>query len=240
MSAPISAPMSLHEAAVEHFRARDQTGAIVPDPELSALENAMATGRQLAEQVAALHAALEADETRSPQSRAVELRSAALRLGDRAAQTLDGARSKASAVAERIAAETAAPPPPRDPAALGLQGEIRATLARAGKDQRAAILKAALDAGDDLTLRAVLTAPAYLAGLEPPEHENLRHRYRQSRHPEAATHLDRLSKALEATERGGRALVEFVGRLADTPEARAAELKAQAAGEALEAARAAQ
>ena len=92
--------------------------------------------------------------------------------------------------------------------------------------ERRTALSAALDGGEDSILGAVLRGPAMLIGMDQTEHDHLRLRWRQARHPEKAAKIERLSKALEATDTGGSLLMSFVERVAGTHDAQRAEAQA--------------
>jgi hypothetical protein len=229
MAAPLSAPLAVHEAGIERHYGRDpRTGAALPDPALDGLASAMRSARAAAEQLAGLKVALDADPTRTPAARALQVREAALRLGDQAAGALDAAAAKAADAVRRLEAETK-PVPPRE----ALAAEIRSRLASMQPADRAAVLEAALISGDRDVVGSVLGAPSFLAGLDPAQSETLTLRWRQRHHQDAAGQIARIRSALEAGERGGRAMLGFVQQLAEAPAARQAEAAAQAAGAAL-------
>jgi hypothetical protein len=230
---PPCVPLSVHEAVVERLHTRDRSGVVVPDAEISGLVRAMATARRLGEQLVGLHTALGADASRSPEARALELRQAALRHGERAAAARDAARARAAAAADRLAAETAAPPPPRDALAAQLEPETRAALGRMAAGERTRVISEAIAGNDERVVGAVLRGPGFLAGLDEAQAADIRRRYRQARHPEAAARLERLGKAIDAVDRAGMTMLQFVGGLAAP--GRAAEANAAAAKAALEA-----
>lgn len=229
-------PLSLHEDLIERQYARDpETKAVVEDPALRALAGAVKTARLAVEQVAELHRAVGADKTITPEAAALTVRSAAVKLGEKAAKVLDDARAAALAEMQRVEAETAAPPP-GDPA---IESEVRSMLARATHEQRSKIVADAIKAGDDTTCGAVLRAgvPAWLSGLGQAELDMRREQWRRARHPGVSDRLDRMRKAIEATDRGGRLLVTFVQDAANSPAAQLAEAAAARAAHAIEAAK---
>lgn len=228
-------PTSLHALEVERHHARDPaSGALVADDEMAGLATAMGAARQQAEQVAALAAALAGDRTRTPEAAALEVRRAALLAGQRGAAALDRARQRAADALGRLDLETAAPPPPRDPIALQLEGEVRAKLDRLPEAQRRAAIEAGLASGDDVIVGAVLRGPALLSGLGALEHDHVRQRFRHARHPAKAARMERLAKAIEAADLGGRLLLSFVEAAASGPAARRAEAQAGAVDAALQ------
>jgi hypothetical protein len=234
-------PASLHEAEIERWQPRDpMTGELQSDADLQTLAGAMASARRDAERLAALAAALQGDPRRTPEGAAVELRRAALEIGERSAQTLDAARSRAVAALKTVEAETAAPPPPRDAVQLQIEAELRAKLAALPQAKRRALITEAIDSGDDTLPGAILRGPALLTGLTPEEHALIREQWRAARHPERAAKIARLTKALEATELGGNLLVSYVERLTTSDRAKAAQRKAAATEAALKAVKAAE
>lgn len=234
----IRVPPSLHEAFVDRHQARDPiTRELLPDEELRTLSRAMASARLQAEQLSELATAMRADRTRTPEAAAVELRKAALTIGEKAARSLDGARERALRTLRQIEAETMVPPPPRDAVALQIEAEVRAKLDRLPEDKRRSVISTALTGGDDGIIGAVLRGPAMLSGLDQMEHEVLRLRWQQARHPEKAAKMERIGKALEDVERGGNLMMRFVEGLSTS---QAAQAQADRTNAALQAAQAAE
>ena len=105
---------------------------------------------------------------------------------------------------------------------------------------RRAALADAVASGDEATVGAALRGSPLLSGLTPTEHGSLRQRWNLTRHPEAASRLDRIGKAQGVIERAGAAAVGFVTGVMEAPGAAAAEAAATAATAALRAATAAE
>ena len=225
----IRVPPSLHEAEVERHYPRDPiTLEQQPDDDMRVLSAAMASARRNAEQLAELATALRNDRTRTPEAQALELRKAAMSLGEKAARNLDGARQRVGEALKRIETETSAPPPPRDAVALQIEAELRSKLSALPASDRRAAIAAAIRSGDDTIVGAVLRGPAMLSGMDQTEQDYTRLQWRQIRHPEKAARIDRLAKAIEATDTGGNLLMSYVERVSSSPDARQANAQASA------------
>ncbi len=223
------------------FYARDpRTQEQIPDDELRALAGAMASARRNAEQLRDLATAIQADRTRTPEASALELRRSALSLGEKGARTLDAARQRASEVLKRIEAETTAPPPPRDAMALQIEAEVRTRLAGMQASERRVLIEAAIQGGNDTIVGAALRGPAMLIGMDQTEHDLMRLRWREARHPEKAAKIERIVNALEAVDRGGNLLMSFVERVSNSSSAQRAQAQANATDTALQAIQAAE
>ncbi len=231
---PYHVPPSLHEAMVERHIALDPiTRAQLPDTDISGLAAAMAASRRSAEQIAELARMLLADQSRTPEAAALELRKNALAVGEKAARVLDTARARVGAVIKLLDAETFSPPPPRDAVALALESEVRGTLARMTPEKRRKAIALALNGGDETICGAVLRAPAMLTGMDDNELAHTRLRWRLSRHPEKAGRMERLQKAAEDADRGGNLLMSFIEKVSNSPAARIAQSRADAATRAI-------
>lgn len=230
---PIKGPLTLDERQLDKWFVTDAQGARVADDVLESMVTAMATARGHADQLTALSRALDADSSRSPEGRALELRQSALRVGERGAKALDTARARAAAKIKQIQAETAAPPPPKDAPVALLEGEIRARLASMTHDQRAEVVATAFEDGDDLVLGALLRGPAMLTGMTHAAREMHREHWRRERFPAESDRIARLEKALWVLDMGGEDFLGFVKRLSDAPAALRAEQAAEATAQAL-------
>jgi len=223
------APASLHEAAVERYFATDPaTRRPIPDPVLDGARAAMIAARSFAEQIASATDTILADESKPLPARLIASKNVATRLGELAAKRLDAAVKAAKSELERIARETA-PPAPKNAHEAQLHAEVRAVLRGLSEEQRGAAIQAAIGSGDDLTALAFLNGPPLLSGANETERDIRREQWRRARHAEAVEREGRLKLALAATERGGNALVAWLEQLSESPEAKLAEGRAEAA-----------
>jgi hypothetical protein len=229
----IQTPLALDERAITQLYARNAEGAIEDDDTLDAMKMALASADGAAQQLAAVVKALSADTTMTADARSVKARQTTLKLGDRAAKALEAGRKAADEEIARLTAETAAPSGPEDEHQLALEQSMIAALRQLSREERNRIVGNAIRSGDERTVHAVLSAPAWLSGFNDTELELKRGEYQGRVHPQTVARLRRLRKGVEATERAGRALVAFVRRLADNPTAVLAEAAAQAAADAL-------
>ena len=181
--------------------------------------------------LAALDDALKADGTLTPAARALHRRQHALKLGEDAAKKLDDAKAKVAREIETLQRATAAPPPPKSPLDLQLEGELRARLASMQQGERDKIL----DIVDDTVAAAILRGHPALAGITATQQTMYREKWRKTRFPAEADRMARLVKGVEAVERAGQALVGYVREIADTVEAKRAEARANRTTKALEA-----
>ena len=163
------------------------------------------------ENAARLHAAAEAvarDQSQPEASRRRAISTAAQAIGPRVAAELDRARAMAEAEMRRVAEATAAPPAPQDPAALQIDGELRAVLRRLNHDDRGKALS------DERVLAAALRGPGLLSGMGDAEARVLAERYRRTAHPAAAGRIEQLNKALAAIDRVGNVFADYAGAAA--------------------------
>jgi len=217
-------PLTLDERVIDNFRGRDPlTREVVPDAELDAAASALRGTRGHAEQIHALAETLAKDPTRTPAANALQLRQTALKLAEKAAANLDNTRARIAATIARLEADTAAPALPVDVHTTMLHGEIRQALSRMKDEDRHRALTAALEAGDDRVVGAILHGPAILSGLTDAAHAMFQHRFRSTRFPAETDRISRLGRALDAVERGGKSFVAFVDEASATPQARMAE-----------------
>ncbi|MFC3078202.1 hypothetical protein ACFODL_08910 [Phenylobacterium terrae] len=222
----LAVPLTIDPDQVAPLYARDsETGQTIPDPAIEAAASALTVARSQAMAIADLASRLDADPSRTSAARALELRRAALRAGERAAEALDRARSVAQTERAELDAATSAPPIP--PGAGALESEVRAALRAMPAGERAKALAAAISAGESLIAGAVLRAPGLLSGLSADELELHRANYRRLHHPGAADRLDRVGRALAALDRAGEALVSFTAKATERGE-EAAERSAAA------------
>lgn len=226
----IRVPIDLNERFVTlHAEIDPTTGAPVADPMLDGLAGAVKLAREQATTLANLEKAVMADRTQTAEANVLRLASAASKTGERVAAQLDAARTRAKAEIASIETRTGAPPPPKDSTALSIEAEIRARLAAMNPKERAdAIAKAKAD-NSETVIAAILRGPAMLSGVTETEQAMLRHAYRQRAHSADYARMQRLAKALDATERSGRLFVGIVNSAKDTPMARQAAIAAREA-----------
>ena len=115
-------------------------------------------------------------------------------------------------------------------------GEIRQYLRGLSREERTSLLAKAMEAGDQETVAAAMTAPGYLSGLADHEVDHYRTVYQRARDPDGWERLARLEKAQEVAERAGQRLVDFTTEIhhADNAELGDAVASEQRAREALE------
>ena len=218
-------PLSLNEQTISRHHARDQSGAIVADPVLDALSDAMKAARTLAEQIASSVPSIMADATNTPAANAVRAKATALTLAERATKHLDAARARVQQELKKIDGSMTIEAPQRD-------AEIRAALSRLTPSERDQALT-----DDVLAAAAAAAAHPLLSGLTPPQHAVLTSRLRRERYPVEVDRKARLEKAMTDLDRGGVALVEFVKGVSGTvPAASIAEASANRSKEAVQAA----
>src|SRR5690606_5566658 len=117
---------------------------------------------------------------------------------------------------------TSCPPPPRDAVALGLEQEIRARLAAMPESERKDAIDQAFTERNEAVIGAVLRGPAMLVGMSPARHDVVRARYQREFHGIDLARRERITKALDAVERGGTAFMGIVRAAANDPAARVA------------------
>lgn len=229
----LQAPLSLAPEAVAMHYKRDRLngGAIVPDTSLAALETSMRGADEEMQRVVAL--AATRDPTVTVEAHALKIRDVAMQAAERAAGKLDAARAAAMADIQRIQAETAAPPTPRDPNAVQLEAEIRSRLASMDDKQRGVAIAKAIADGDDLVVGAFLRGPAMLTGVGDAEREMRRALWRKARFPEKVDREERLGKAIAAVDRGGKSMLALVKQITEAPAVTLAEAGKKRAEQAL-------
>lgn len=223
-------PLVLDPGAAAKFRARDPaTHEAVPDAALDALESGLTFAQTKARELADIVDAVSSDTTVTAGAGAMRIRTAALKIGEQAAAKLDAARAGLEREIAAIASGTHTPEPPRDAVAAQLEGEARGAFARMTDEARKAAWSAALKGNDEITLGALLRAPAYLSGQTDAQLELRRHAWRAKRWPDEVDREQRLKRAQEAAERAGASLIKFVERVASGPGAEASEAARHAA-----------
>ncbi|TKB12806.1 MAG: hypothetical protein E5V75_24015 [Mesorhizobium sp.] len=229
----LTMPLALAPEAVTMFQLRDRLngGAIVPDAAITGLETAMRGAEELMQRVVVL--AGTKDPAATVDGHALKVRDVAVAAAEQAARKLDAAREAAQNEINRLQAETAAPPPPRDPHAVQLEAEIRARLASMKDKERGETIAKAIKDGDDLVVGSFLRGPAMLTGVGEHEREMRRHAWRSARFPDKVDREQRLQKAIAAVDRGGRAMIAMVQEIADRPEVKLATANKQRADAAL-------
>ncbi|WP_224545593.1 hypothetical protein [Mesorhizobium sp. CA16] len=225
----IKVPLDLNEAFVDrHAEIDPTTGSPVADPVMSSLSNAVKLAREGAVSLRDYETAATADRSVTPEWNILRIAEAARKTGQRVAGQMDAARSKAIAEIEAIEKRISAPPAPKDNVALSIESDITRTLASMGDKERTdAVAKAKAD-NNETILAAILRRPAMVSGLGEAQLESIRHHYRAHLHPADYARLQRLRKAVEATERSGHLFVSIVNSAADTPAARLAAANARA------------
>jgi len=222
--------LSLAPEIVSNFRVRHpQTHEPVQDELLDQLEQSLAFGQTRARELSDLVDAVRADRTSTPGAAAIKIRGAALKLGEAAAKKLDTAKGQVEKDLDAIAEGTAAPLPPRDALAAQLEAEVRARFAAMSHEESKKAWADALRAEDELIMGAILRAPAMLSGMTDAELELRRHAWRVKKFPEVVDREKRLTRALEAAERAGDSLINYVEAIASGPGAEAEKAAAHAA-----------
>lgn len=216
---PMIVPLSLDPASVRrHYGLDPVSRQPVHDDAINALAAALADSQRAAQRLLDARTALLSDPTLTPAARAVKLRDLAMRLGEVYAQTLDRALAANKTTKARLAQETLPPPPLNT-----LATEIRSRLASLPERARQAAISTAIEERDAIVIGAVLGGPGLLTGLDGRTLGVLQSRWREAAHPEVAERMRRLERAQEDAERGGTALLGFVNKLANDPEAQAAQ-----------------
>lgn len=223
-------PLSLSPSSLRNFRARDAHGAVIADAEMDALERALQATESQVTQLRNLQQALTADHSRPAVVRAVELRTAAQRVGERGAAALDPAIARGRRVVDELGSALHGPGLPTGPGAVALESEIRARLAELVPAERSKAVEDAIERlrGDPVAA-AVLRAPAFVSGLTAAQLEAHRLRWQTLYEPERLDRRVRLHKAVIAAERGGAALVALVKGIVTNPAAAGAATAAEAA-----------
>jgi hypothetical protein len=219
-------PPLVAAALIEKHHVVDRNGIRVADPVLSGLASAVHAVAAASQDAQKLTAALDADGSLSPDERKVKLRSAVMRLGERAASVLDGALAATNDEIAQLDIDMQPPPSP-EPA---MEGEIRAALRGMDAKTRGAFLSGAIKERDPLVTRAALRAPPLLSGLGSAELALFMHQYRVAAHPDKLDRQKRLRTASEVVQRAGRGLVSYLRALSEgSDEAAAAHSAAMAA-----------
>ncbi|MBB2699168.1 UNVERIFIED_ORG: hypothetical protein GGI66_003850 [Rhizobium esperanzae] len=231
-------PQDIHEATVEQHYARAPNGEVERDASIATLATAVATTRQNSENLAAYADTLSKDRLLSPDAARLKLRDNALRLAEATAKKLDEAKALVQRQIEEIDTLTSTPPALRDQLSAGLEAEIRARLASMQEKARDDAISKAFAEKDNTIIAAVLRGPALLVGLSQARHDMVRHRYRETFHPEETARRRRLAAALEATERSGNSFIGYIATATTGSAIQIAEASAnaQAAEQAIRAA----
>lgn len=208
---------SIDERVVEQFFEK-QSGPTPPEPDpiTTALASAVHDARANANALVELAEATYADRSRPRAAAALDVAKSARDRGANVARKIDAALAKAKTTIEDINKATAAPPAPRDQVSLQLESEIRARLAAMTRKERADTLSAAVAEGNMTVVGAALRGPALLLGMTDAEFEVVRSNYRKRYHAKEMERAERLSKAVEATERAGTSFVKLIEKASDS------------------------
>ena len=142
--------------------------------------------------------ALHVDATRTETAKRVDRAAVRAKAMDKAARSLDHAVEALAGVRKEnrklltCAVEHIAPADRRDPVASEIRSFIRSKDA-----EGASVVTAAINAGDETTIKAVLSAPAYLSGLTPEVHAALRGMPEAKLAPRATARVKAATAAIE-------------------------------------------
>lgn len=230
-------PPDIHEATVEKYRLRNRlNGSLEPDGAIDALAGAMRRSRQVAEQIVSLADAVMRDETLTLAARALKVRVSTMKMAEQATKSLDTARAKVEQELRHLEAHIAIPEP-RDMMEAERHREIRSRFASLSEKERQDQLSAAMAAGQDRVVNAILGAETFVTGMGTAEHAGKLATWQAKKHPAETERLRRLMKAHSAFERGGTTFMRFVEQQLTSPAQELAEANSKRAEELMRAAR---
>ncbi len=232
------APPDIHELVIEKHRLKSrETGAPIADPALDALASAMRQSRQVAEQIVTLVDAVMRDETLPVAARELRVRQHTMKLAERATKALDMARASVEREL-RTLEQTIAIAEPRDLIEAERHREIRARFASLPEKERQDQLSAAMAAGQERVVNAILGAEPFVTGMGTAEHAGKLATWQAKKHPAETERLRRIRTAQSAFERGGSTFIRFVEQHLTSPAQELAEANNKRAEEVIKAARA--
>ena len=221
-------PPDIHEATVEKYRLRNRlNGSLEPDGAIDALAGAMRRSRQVAEQIVSVADAVMSDETLTLAARALKVRGTTMKLAEQAARTLDMARAKVEQEL-RTLEQSIAIPEPRDLIEAERHREIRSRFTSLPEKERQDQLSAAMAAGQERVVHAILGADTFVTGMGTAEHAAKLANWQATKHPAETERLRRIRKAQSAFERGGTTFMRFVEEHLSSPAQKLAEQLAEA------------
>ncbi|MCK7543054.1 hypothetical protein MLC59_02580 [Marinobacter bryozoorum] len=99
------------------------------------------------------------------------------------------------------------------PKNAGTASDIRNHVKHLDREQRSAFVADAMANNDHETLTAILSAPAYLSGLTPAQHQHHKTEFKKRQNPELFSRLDLLKKTEARVTSAGSKLVELSGQI---------------------------
>lgn len=126
--------------------------------------------------------------------------------------------------------------PVEAPKNAGTASDIRNHVKNLPREEKAAFLNEAMANNDHETLSAILSAPSYLSGLTPIEHQHQKTQFKKKQNPELFSRLELLRKTEAKVTGAGTRLVELSGQIHnhDANKLKAAKASAERAERALQ------
>lgn len=225
--------LCMHEDVIDRHFARDpNTGERIADHALDALKAAATYGRVTGAEILTAHKAITSDEMSMPMARAKRARDMGFSRLRAINQRIDSAVTLAKAERDAILEKIAAPPEPKTFSKDTVAQGTRDGLLRLSPKARAKALSEAVEAGDDVTVGAVLNAPNVASGISRSEHDMLRATWQRRRFPFEVDRAARLDRAMDDLTNAGSAMINFVSSLTNSERIAAAEESERKAREA--------
>jgi hypothetical protein len=158
--------------------------------------------------------ALHADVSQPEAGRHVAASEIAFKLCKPPLGLVDAATQKFSAEITRLQNKIAAPAQDNTIRGVQLATELRIFLRDQTVADRRKEITRSLEAGDDQTMSAILSAPPMLSGLSPNEVETFRRQWQQKRWPNEMKRIAQLEKAGGAVNLGGQLLLSHQQKMA--------------------------
>ncbi|WP_300271029.1 hypothetical protein [Halomonas sp.] len=181
------------------------------DAVFTTLKNAQAKAAETAHKLLETRQAVLSNSMKTEAANLEEFAKAHTKAAERTTQAMDQAISYAEQTIREIEKTLAAPV--ASPSNQGTASDIRQHFKTLGHDDRAALLEEAFASGDEETLTAILSGPAYLTGLSKAQHAQAKRRYQQSKYPDEFRRLDKLRKARDIVVNAGQQFVSLSGEI---------------------------
>lgn len=175
------------------------------------LVNAHETARNTAERILAARKVALANTLQTESKNIEEFSKAHEKAFNAASGKLDNAIQYARQAIADIEKQLNAPV--EAPKNAGTASDIRNHVKNLPREEKGRFMAEAMANNDHETLTAILSAPAYLSGLTPIEHQHHKTEFKKRQNPELLSRLDLLKKTEAKVTSAGSKLVELSGQI---------------------------
>lgn len=190
---------TLHSAIIRHIDGFNEATA----PYLKPGEEAFDTARDAVQKVIDARKAVAQNSAWHPDKQLLEIADLALRMRAKSLKAFDSARNRMLQGLKALDESLNAPLREDANVSSTINTEVREHLKNLKSGERTKLLDQAMKDGDQVTLRACLSAPGYLSGLSETERKLRVHAYHVMSQPEVAQRASAMRRAVELIETNG-------------------------------------